>query len=71
MTELSDKRIEDLIIWHKDQGTIEFMAYSNATSLVERRLHQLASEFHRDTVEALVELAEIRAEEDAMEDNNG
>ncbi len=70
MSELSDDRIDDLIIWHKDQGINEFVAYSNATSLVERRMHKLASEFHRNTVEALVELAEVRAEEETMEDDH-
>jgi hypothetical protein len=67
MTTLTDRRIDDLILWHRSRYADEFLLKTNSSG-AKANLHRFAAEIHRDTAEALKELAEFRHEEEMAED---
>ncbi len=71
MSDVSDVRIDDLIMWHRDRATTERLRYFDAPAGARRECHARAAAYHQDTADALTELAKIRAYENAREDEHG
>ena len=71
MSTLTDKRIDDLILWHRNQAAENFSIYSdlNLYFSFKKQVHKRISDYHRDTAEALAELAQFRHEEEMEEED--